>query len=457
MSDGSSIGTGQLVRMGKAMVCTGLAGFLAWSGAGAAQPLPQKAQVQAPVPGTRFEPPAGAVVDDPNRVFGDEGPDFAPLAIVGALGITPYAAVDVTYDDNAARVNDDGFSFLPFRSKDDWIFRPSVGARLERDIGQQRLFANASIGRIIYARNSFLNANRFNVGGGLGFNLGRSCGGQLTAGYNTRDQLIGGFAEAGPVQTESTTFSGSLSCTTMTGFVAGGAYSRGSNTNRSNDPAIDRSFADSRFESVSGNVGYQIARRGQVGVTASWANNVFPNQVVLGEENSNTIKSYGLYGNYRVGNRFSANASIGQTRVETNALAGGGFTGGTWGMGLSYSGSRLGANLSTGRSVNGGGNLPANFVINQFFNGSVTYQANEALRFSAGASRADQNFRGTVGVPQTGQLQEVKVDRVLLGADYALGRLLTLTLDLIHQRRSAVPEQFSFTSNTATLGIQARF
>lgn len=468
MSHGSSIGTGQEADLGKglggkalgrALACAGLAGLLAWSGSGAAQPLPQKVQVQAPVPGTRFDPPAGAVVDDPNRVFGDEGPDFAPLAIVGALGIRPYASLSITYDDNAARVNDDGFSFLPFRTKDDWIFRPSIGARVEHQLGRQRLFANVSVGRIIYARNTQLNANRFNVGGGLGFNLGRSCGGQVTAGYNTRDQLIGGFAVAAPVQSESTTFSGSLSCTTATGLAVGGGYSRGTRTNRSNDPSftIDRSFADNRFQSVNGNIGYQIARRGQVGITASWAETVFPNQIVLGQEIANTIKNIGVYGSYRVGSSFSANGSIGQSRVETNTPGIGGFTGGTWNFGVSYSGPRLGANLSTGRSVSGGGNQPANFSVNQFFNGSVTYQANDALRFSAGASRNDQDFQGTVGVPQTGQLQEIKTDRLFVGADFSLARYLTFGLDLNHQRRKAVPEQFGFTSNSATLSIRARF
>lgn len=466
MLHGSSIGTGQGADLGKglggtalgrALACAGLAGLLAWSGSGAAQPLPTKVQVQTPVPGTRFDPPAGAVVDDPNRVFGDEGPDFAPLAIVGALGISPYASLSVTYDDNAARVNDDGFSFLPFRSEDDWIFRPLIGARLERDIGRQRLFANASVGRIIYARNTQLNSNRFNVGGGLGFNLGRSCGGEVRAGYNTRDQLIGGFAVAGPVQSESTTFSGSLSCATATGISVGGGYSRGTRTNRSNDPTIDRSFADNRFQSVNGSIGYQIARRGQVGVTASWAETVFPNQLVLGEENSNTIKTLGFYGSYRVGSSLRADGSIGRSRVETNTPGVSGFTGGTWNIGVSYSGPRFGANLSTGRSVSGGGNQPANFSVNQFFNGSVTYRANDALRFSAGASRSDQDFRGTIGVPQTGQLQELQTDRLFLGADYILTRFLTLGLDLNHQRRAAVPEQFSFTSNTATLSVRARF
>lgn len=448
---------GQQPPIGKAMAGFGLAGLLLSAAPALAQATSQRVQQQTPTPGTRFEAPPGAVVDDPNRVFGDEGPDFAPLAIVGALGISPYAALATQYDTNVARIQDDELLPTRFRSKDDWIFRPSLGARMERPLGQQRLFANASVGRIIYSRNSQLNSNRFNVGGGLGFNLGRACGGQVTGGYSTRDQLIGGFEDAGNVRSEATTFSGSLSCATATGITAGGGYSRGSRTNQSNDPSIDRSFADNRFQSVNGNVGYRIGQRGQAGVTVSWAETVFPNQIVLGEENSNTIKSYGFYASYRIGSSLSANGSIGQTEVQSNAPGSGGFTGGTWGLGVSYSGPKLGANLSTGRSVNGGGNQPANFSINQFFNGTVTFRASDALRFSAGASRSDQDFRGNVFEPNTRQLRQIQTDRLLLGADYRMARLLTFSLDLNHQRRLSDPEDFGFTSSGVTFTIRARF
>lgn len=445
------------MQQGRAMAGVGLAALLAMAAPGLAQVTTPRVQPQAPTPGTRFEAPPGAVVDDPNRVFGDEGPDFAPLAIVGALGIRPFAALATQYDSNVARIEESEDLPTRFRSKDDWIFRPTLGARLERPLGQQRLFANVTVGRIIYARNSQLNSNRFNAGGGLGFNLGRSCGGQVTAGYSTRDQLIGGFEDAGNVRSESTTFSGSLSCATATGLAFGGGYSRGSRTNRSNDPSIDRSFADNRFQSVNGNVGYRIGQRGQIGVTAGWAETVFPNQLVLGEENSNTIKNFGAYASYRIGSSLSASGGIGQSRVESNTPGAPGFTGGTWNLGVSYSGPKLGGNLSTGRGVNGGGNQPANFSVNQFFNASVTYRVNDRFRLSAGASRSDQDFRGTLLVPETRQLQQIQTDRILLGADYSLARLLTFSLDFNHQRRLSVPQDFGFTSTGGTFTIRARF
>jgi hypothetical protein len=447
---------------GRAIAGVGLAVVMHWSAPGIAQPVPQKAQVQAsvpsrPVPGTRYEPPAGATVDDPNRVFGDEAPVFAPLAIVGALGLSPYATFSAQYDDNVARIPDGVALPSRFRSKADWSFRPTVGVGLERELGQQRLFLNASLGRIIYAQNTQLNRNRIRLGGGVGLQLGRSCGGQVAAAYSKRDWLLGSFEDAADATSESTTFNSSLNCATVTGLSAGANYSRGRTNNRVSDPGIDRSFADARTQSVSGNVGYRLGQRGQVGVSGSWAENIFPNQLFLGEELRNTINSYALFGNYRIGAMLRANGSIGHTKVSSSIPGAPGFSGTTWSLAGSYAGSRLGANLSVGQSVNGGGNQASNFSVVKSFAATTTYRVNDAMGFSAGASRSDQDFRGVLLVPGVRQLQESRVDRVFVGADYRLARLLSFSADLNHQRRTSVPASFSFDSTTFALSASARF
>lgn len=461
MSHGSKYGMERPAQVGRMLAGAGLAGVLAWSVPGVAQVTSQRVtaqQAQAPTPGTRFEAPPGAVVDDPNRVFGDEGPDFQPLAIVGALGLRPYASLATQYDSNVARVQDGEPVPARFRSKSDWNFRPTAGVALERPVGRQRLFMNASVGRIIYARNTRLNSNRLSVGGGLGFTLGRTCGGQVSAAYSTRDTLIGGFEDAADARSDATTLNGTISCATATGLVGGAGYSRGTRTNTSNDPNIDRSFADSNFQSVNGNIGYRVGQRGTVGVSAAWSENVFPNQLVLGQENSNTIRTYSLYAAYRIGNSLNANASIGQSEVSSNAPGGSGFSGGTWSLGVGYSGPRLGGNLSVGRSVNGGGGIQAaNFSINESILASVTYRLNDAMRLSAGATRSTQDFEGTLLVPETQTLEQMRVDRVFVGASYRMRRLLTISADFNHQRRLSVPAGFGFNSTGATLNIGARF
>lgn len=418
---------------------------------------PQQPQVQVPVPGTRFEPPPGAVVDDPFRVFGDEGPVFAPLAIVGALGIRPIASMVVQYDTNIARLPD-GIP-LPgrFSSRADLVFRPSVGLRAERNLGRNRLFGSASVGRAIHVQNTQLNANRFNVGGGLGFFLGNSCNGQVDAAYSKRDQLIGGFDAAADATAETTNLGGSLNCATASGISAGVGYSQGTQTNQSQDADIDRSFADANFRTVNGNLGYRVGQRGQVGVSASRSENRFPNQTIFGQENQIDLTTLSAFGTYRIGTTLNVNGSIGQTRVTSPVPGMQNFTGGVWNIGVGYAGPRIGANISTVRSVNGGGMQAANLAVVQSYNASVTYRLNDSMGIASGFTRADLDFEGTFLFPQTNVIDSFTVDRIFIGTDYRMARLLSFSLDLNHQRRTSVPSTFNFRSTSVILAANARF
>ncbi len=450
----------QAVPLRRVVAGAGLAAVLLTPDAASAQPINQKMPsqaVQSTVPGTRFDPPPGAVVDDPNRVFGDEGPFFAALGVVGALGLTPSASMQIQYDTNVARLEDGQPLPTRFRSKADWSFRPTVGLAAERDVGRQRLFVNGSLGRIIYANNTQLNSNRFNVSGGAGLYLGRSCGGQLTAGYSKRDWLIGGFDEAANASAETTTFSAGLNCSTRMGLTGSVAYSRGQQRNISNEDSIDRSFADANFQTVSGSLGYRVGSRGQVGVSAAWSENVFPNQLVLGQENSNTINTVSIFGAYRIGSTLRANASIGQSRVSSNTPGAVGFEGGTWNFGLGYAGPRFGANLGFGQSVNGGGNQAANFSINRTFTASGTYRLSNGMSISAGYNRFDQEFRGTLLVPETNQVQGFNGDRIFAATGFQLTRFLSVGTDINYQRRTSTPDGFSFNATVATINLTGRF
>ncbi len=431
---------------------------MVWSVPAQAQPVRQKAAVPAaPSPGTRFEPPPGAVVDDPNRVFGDEAPDFAPLAVVGALGLRPFVSVVAQYDDNVARQPSGAVLNRRFQSRADWILRPTLGVRAERPVGRQRLFLNASVSRAIYATNTALNNNRVNAGGGAGFVLGRTCGGQVSAGYSKRDQLIGGFEQAGDATAESTFFSGTVNCATATGLNASVGYSRGQQLNRTADPSIDRSFADTRRQSASGSLGYRLGLRGQVGVSGVLTQNIFPNQLVLGEAVQNDLIGISVFGTYRIGNTLSANAGAGWTNVSSPIAGAQSFAGGTWNLGASYAGPRIGANLTASRGITGGGNQGANFAIATIFSASTTYRLNDAVQFSTGYFRSDSTFEGVALIPQTILLESMQMERIFAGADYRLNRLISFGFDVNHQNRAVVPANFSFNSTSAALSATARF
>lgn len=422
-----------------------------------AQAVRQQQPLQTPVPGTRFDPPAGAVVNDPNRVFGDDGPAFAPLAVVGALGLRPSAGLTVTYDTNFARRPDGAQSGGRFNSRSDFIFRPSAGLAAERNVGRQRLFASVGVGRAIHARNTRFNNNRFNAAGGLGFVLGNRCGGQVQAGYNKRDMLLGGFETAADATAENTTFGGTVNCSTASGITGSVGYNQGSQRNRSDDPSFDRSFADADFKSANGSLGYRVGQRGQVGVSAAWSDNRFPNQLVLGQENQVEIKTLSFFGTYRIGTLLNVNGSVGRTSVSSAVPGAQDFSGGVWNLGVGYTGPRIGANLSTSRSVNGGGNQAANLSVASDFTASATYRANDSLRFSAGYNRSNLDFESTQLIPNANVVNKFKTNRLFMGADYRLGRLLNMSADINYQRRTSDPDRFSFSATTFVLGVNTRF
>lgn len=447
---GDGIRRGQLLRAG----CRGvLAGGLVAGLAIAASP----AVAQIAPPTQRIQPPEGAVIDDPNRVFGDDADVFAPLAIVGALGLNGYAGLTTEYSDNVARVRDGQPMSSRFSSKDDWIFRPTVGLTFERPIGRNRLFGTASLGRTIYASNTRLNSNRYGLSGGAAIALGQACSAQLKAAWSRRDTQLGTFEDVVASQQGRTSYGGSVGCSTISGISGTVGYNRSAVNNYSSDPTSDRSFANVRSEMVSANVGYRVGLRGQVGVSGSWAENSYPNQIIGGVTNSNRIRSLSGFASYRIGNSMNASGSIGRTQLSSSIPGSSDFSGMNWNLALGYAGPRMGANISTGQGVNGGRGSSANYSIQRFYNFSTTYRANDRLRFAAGYSHSNADFRGISSIPETEISNSNTNDRFFIGSDYALNRLLRFGVDFNHQRRSSDPEDFSYKVNSVTFSVRGSF
>lgn len=421
---------------------------------------PVTAQVN--LPPMVFQPPtAGTVVNDPNRVYGDDAPVFAGLGVLGAMGLNFNADLNTSYRDNVANVPTGGTLSPRFQSKDDWIFRPSVGVHADREFGRARVFASGSLGRTIYASNSQLNSNRMSLGGGVAMPIGRPCNATLRMGWSKRDTQSGQFDEVVPATQDSRTFNGGLSCQTLGGLVGSASYSQGSVRNQPleyGDIEADRSYADVRTKQVSGSLGYSLTQRGQVGVQASWSENIYPNQVLLtGETNGNKVRSMAVYGSYRVGNSIMATASLGKTNLSSSVPGSTDFSGSTWNVGLSYGGRRLGANLSAGRGVNGGSGGQANYSISSNIGGSATYRLNDRMSVATGYSWGRSDYEGSSEFPVTGAINQRTSNQFFVGADYSLNRLLSFGLDYNHSNRSSSPSGFSYKVNTISLAARARF
>lgn len=407
--------------------------------------------------------PSGAptgVVADPLRVFGDDAPLLGGLDILAGIGFNVSGAISTEYSDNVARMSDGEPINSRYKSKDDWIFRPSLTLSAGRPLGRQQLFVSSTIGRDFYARNGLMNRNRFLVDGGLNWALGTRCGGRIQGGYSTRGTQFGTFEEVIPSTQERLNFLASANCRTATGISANINYNRSKTTNNTDDPTgqVDRSFADVKSQGVSGGIGYPITGRGEIGLQGNWNEQEFPNQpLAIGGVNGSEIKGLNLFGNYRIGSSLRATGGIGKSWLNPRAPLAADFSGLVWNLGLNYTGPRLGASVSTGRSVNGSTGGSSNYTIGSFVNATVSYQANPRLNFATGVALSDTDYRGIDQLPETEDINSAKMRRYFIGADYRLNRIVAISFDFNHQNRSSDPSSGNYKVNTVGLTVRAAF
>lgn len=401
------------------------------------------------------------IVADPLRVYGDDAPTFSGLDFLGALGVKVVANGSVEYNDNLPRLTTRPIGpNSRYSSRDDWIFRPSVSVSAGRAIGRQQLFVVGNVGRDIYARNTLLNRNRIGVNGGVNWALGVRCNGRLQGGYSKRGTQFGTFEDVIPSTQESWNLDAGGSCRSAMGTYVSLGYNRRGVTNQTDDPTgrVNRSYANVRGQGANASIGYPLGRRGEIGVSGQWRNQEFPNQMMpWGQLNGSNIWSANAYANYRLGQMLRVDGGVGKSWVKPNNPFSPDFGGVSWNAGLTYSGPRLGATISTGRNVNGSSGGQANYSIGDFRNVTLSYRANERLGFSTGASFSNLTYQGFALLPETELVRKTKNQRYFIGADYRLNRILSFSLDFNHNRRSSSPALYSYKVNSATLGVRASF
>ena len=403
--------------------------------------------------------PAPTVMVDQGRVFGDDAPFASGLDVLAGFGFNISAGLRTEYNDNIRRLEDDAI-VAPGASRSDFRFTPTVAVSAGRSLGRQQIFLNAGLGRDFYVRNTILDKNRVNVGGGLAWRLGQRCNGRVQGSWRKRGTQFDSFAEVIPSTQETVSFFTSATCQTAGRLVGSASYSRSNTKNRTDSSQpdfLDRSFANVNSDSINASVAYALTR-GQVGVSGNWGNFDYPNQILLnGETNGTSIQAYNVFANYRIGTSLQANASVGHSKVDPKSPFAQEFSGNVWNVGLNYSGPRLGGSIGAGRSVNGSSGGNSNFSIGKFYSMDVNYKANDRLSAAAGYRRSSTEYRGVLIIPGTQPINDAELDRFFVGTDYRLNRLLTFGLDLNHQKRSSNPGTFSYDATAVIFNMRASF
>lgn len=409
--------------------------------------------------------PAGPVTDtsvtvDTSRVYGDDSDVFSPFALLGGFGYDISGSLQTRYSDNVARTEPG----TPLRnglvSRTDWSFQPTMNLSGRRPLGQQALFFNLTAGKTFYARNSLLDRATLAAGGGLQWRLGSRCGGTLQGGWTQRGTQFASFLDVVPSKTDTTRFAVNANCASATGLSANISYDFSDirNTVEVLQPGVlDRSFADVRSSGFNGGLGYRLSSRGQIGVQGQWRRATFPHQLLPGGgANGNTITGANGFANYRLGRSLKLHGSLGYSSVKRAYGGGQAFKGSVWEAGVDYSGPRLGASLTSGRSVNGSSGGLANYSVTKFTNGTVSYRANSRLSAAAGFSQRDYDLGDTLNAPGAGVVDTRNIRRYFVGGDYTMNRLLSFSLDYNHQRMRTNIAQYRYSENSVIFGIRAR-
>lgn len=439
-----------------------LALMLLAGGSAVAQVVPPGVAPPAPVLPADPATAASLTTANPLRVYGDDAPVFSGLDVLSGLGLHLGAALTTEYNDNIARRSGNAPLNGRYNSRDDWAFRPSVNASIGHAIGRQQLYLSGVLGRDYYVHNTRLDRNRLALNGGVAWQLGVRCGGQLGGGYSKRGTQFGVFEEVVPSTQTRWSLLASGSCRTATGLSANLSYNRYTVRNHTEDPlgTIDRSFADVNSQMLSGGIGYPLGRRGEIGVQGQWRDQTYIHQLLPnGEQNGTRFYGANVFANYRLGPSLRLNGGVGRSwvRPKHGDSFVRTFSGTTWNLGLDYSGPRLGANVSIGRSANGSSGGYSNYSISRFLNTAVTYRANDRLGFSAGYSHDKLSYEGFGLLPETEVVRQSTMDQFFVGADYRVNRMFSASLDYRHRHRSSQPTAFSYSSNVVGLTLRAAF
>lgn len=425
-----------------------------------------------------------ATVAAQNRAGDDEGPQgrvTTAVAPVEGRGFRIGASMKTLYDSNILRLGD-GVALQNGYSRSDFRLTPQLSAAAGLPVGRQQLFIGADIGRDFYARNTRLDRNRYSVGGGAIWRLGRSCSGSVTAQYRRRQSLL----SEGSVRTDNSQeiqdYAAVGDCAPPIGLGFGGSATH-SITNNQN---ILRTAFDSRDTGFDAHLNYGARALGQFSAGASYSRISYPSRTLSVaapgggfETVGDHLNIFSARGSYAraIGPRLSVNASGSYIKVKpdpTNVVnfitlpilglqpipnARAGYSGPGFTLGLDYHpGVRLSASLDASRNVTSSPNVGAQFIIRDSIAASVSYKLGPALSTVIGGNYDRRQYKGSFATVEEplARLGD-SIVRVFGRVTYQPRTLYAVDLEVAHQNRSSNPSIYNFSSTSAALTLRVKF
>ncbi|WP_188761586.1 outer membrane beta-barrel protein [Sandarakinorhabdus glacialis] len=414
--------------------------------------------------------------DDPS--FTDTGLTSVPA--VAGRGYQLEASVRTLYDSNILRTGDEVLQ-RPDSSKSDFRISPSVTASVGVPVGRQQIYLGGIIGRDFYLRNTRLNRNRYNIGGGVNLVAGNRCTGGVGIDFNSRQSLFSEEAEVVPNVQERLALGASVTCQGPIGIGFGGSVRRFQTRNKS----AERNQFDVDSLAVSPQISYGLGNIGRFSLSGTWNQVSYPNRNVFlpggGVTNDGAEIMNGRFGFQReLGSRFSI--SLGLSYLESmpdpstivqifpapppqvgfvgTEVVREKFSGLGYDANITYQPSpRITSSLFAGRNSTASANVGAQFQVQSNFGVDVDYRLGSSMTVGAGATHnRRQYYNSFINVGDEGRRRiEDKINRVYASIGYAPVKLYSVNLLLAYQDRQSNPEDLSFNSFSALLSLRLNF
>ena len=419
-----------------------------------------------------------------NRAGDDEEPQgrvTTAVAPVEGRGFRIGASLHTLYDSNILRLGK-GFNLQPGQSRSDFRITPQINAAAGIPIGRQQLFIGGDYGHDFYGKDTYLNRDRYSIGGGAIWRLGRACSGSVTGEYKRRQSLLSESSVRTDNTQEIQNYAAVGDCAPPIGIGFGGSATYGATNNQN---VLRQSF-DSRETGFDAHLNYGAPALGQFSLGGSYSRISYPSRSLFVSNPAGGFDSVGDHLNIfsgrvsyarAIGARLSVNASGSYIKVQPdptdvvnfvmipgfgnfpipNARAG--YSGPGFTLGVDYHpGVRLSANLNASRNVTSSPSVGAQFVIRDSVAAAIDYKLGPSLTTTLGGSYDRRQYKGSFATAEEPLArQKDSFTRVFGRVSYAPRPLYAIDLEVAHQNRSAVPSVYNFSSTSAAVTLRVKF
>jgi hypothetical protein len=366
-------------------------------------------------------------------------------------------SLNATYDSNFARSSATQAARRGIEPHE-YVLRPQVSVDVSQPLGRQSVFLRGSAAYDLHRENTQLDRARGDVQGGYIATLG-FCQGSVVGNYAAAQSDLEEL-DSPTVKNlrEITSVAVGAQCGRPGSFQASTIVQR---TENQNSAKIQRT-ADSTVETLAVQLGYDISNIGQVGLVYNYANNEFPNRIILGRPIGDGFftQTYGLSLARKFGARIDVSAHAGRTSVKREFAPAGTnlkFTSTTYAGQATYKlGSRLVVELQGARAV-----IPtvrAGKLYDITTSGEISGQYKLGSRFvvNLGHRIADVDSNTDTTFP-TAVVTNSRTNSTFASIAYRQSRRASLKLDVRYDDRKTNLADFNYTSTRVGLTAEVGF